>query len=196
MAVENYKDNALSVLKRQKLGFRAFWLLVYYGLATWLPSSPLPGSKLAGALRKFCCRRMFRSMGKDVKIGRGSYFGSGVDIEIGDYSSFSIDSWISNDTVIGKDVMMGPAVMMLSGSHHFERLDIPMREQGAPERRPIVVGDDVWIGARCIILPGVKIGSHAIVGAGSIVTKDVPEYAIVGGNPAKVIKMRNEGEVV
>ena len=55
------------------------------------------------------------------------------------------------------------------------------------------IGDDVWIGTNVIILPGVNVGSHCIIGAGAIVTKDVPDYAIVGGNPAKIIRMRNEG---
>ena len=55
------------------------------------------------------------------------------------------------------------------------------------------IGDDVWIGARVIILPGVTIGSHCIIGAGAVVTRDVPDYAIVGGVPAKVIRYRNEG---
>jgi maltose O-acetyltransferase len=64
--------------------------------------------------------------------------------------------------------------------------------QGATESRPIQVCDDVWIGMRAMIMPGVTIGAHAIVAGGSVVTKDVPEWAIVGGNPAKVIKYRKD----
>lgn len=88
--------------------------------------------------------------------------------------------------------MMGPEIIIISGSHNFERTDISMREQGAPPRRAVVIGNDVWIGTRSIILPGVNIGSHSIIGAGSVVTKDVPEWAIVAGNPAKIIRFRNE----
>jgi maltose O-acetyltransferase len=65
-----------------------------------------------------------------------------------------------------------------------------MNQQGFSQERPVVIGDDVWIGGQVIILPGVKVGSHSIIGAGSVVTKDVPQYAVVGGNPAKVIKFR------
>ncbi len=65
-----------------------------------------------------------------------------------------------------------------------------MREQGYSEEKQIVVGDDVWLGYGAIILPGVTIGDGAIIGAGTVVTKDVPPYAIVGGNPAKVIRFR------
>ena len=66
-----------------------------------------------------------------------------------------------------------------------------MNQQGASDFHPVNIGNDVWIGARVTILPGVKIGNGAIIGAGSVVTKDVPDFAIVGGNPARVIKYRN-----
>ena len=64
-----------------------------------------------------------------------------------------------------------------------------MREQGFQDIKPVVIGDDVWIVGRVTILPGVKVGSHSIIGAGAIVTKDVPEWAIVAGNPAVVKKI-------
>jgi maltose O-acetyltransferase len=87
---------------------------------------------------------------------------------------------------------MGPNVSILSGSHNFDSNEVPMIEQGQPERRPVTIGNDVWIGTRTIILPGVSIGNHCIIGAGSIVTRSVPDCAIVGGNPAKIIRFRNE----
>ncbi len=67
-----------------------------------------------------------------------------------------------------------------------------MRGQGFSEEKAVVIGDDVWIGGRVIILPGVHVGSHSIIGAGAVVTKDVPEWAIVAGNPAIVKKYRKE----
>jgi maltose O-acetyltransferase len=66
-----------------------------------------------------------------------------------------------------------------------------MVEQGYEGTRPIVIEDDVWIGARVTILGGVNIGTGAVIGAGSVVTKNVPPYAIVAGNPAKLIRYRN-----
>ena len=75
-------------------------------------------------------------------------------------------------------------------NHAFDRTDIPMNQQGFTPEKPIVIEDDVWIGARVIILPGVHIGTGAVVGAGAVVTKDVPDYAVVGGNPARILKMR------
>ena len=188
--VENYKDFPYQVLKRQNLGLRAIWLLVYYFIASKLPNSPLPGSGIGSRIRLFCVKRIFKNVGLDVTIHADVNFGSGIHVEIGDYSSLNYRCSVSNDTKIGSHVMMGSEVLVISGSHNFDSIDAPMREQGAPLRRPVIIGDDVWIGARSIILPGVRVGSHSIIGAGSIVTKDVPDWAIVAGNPARLIRYR------
>jgi maltose O-acetyltransferase len=87
---------------------------------------------------------------------------------------------------------MGPEVIVLTVSHKYDRLDIPMRQQGHNKPEPVIIGDDVWIGTRAIIMPGISVGKGAIIGASSVVTKDVPEYAIVCGNPAKVVKSRKD----
>jgi maltose O-acetyltransferase len=96
--------------------------------------------------------------------------------------------------IIGKDVMMGPEVMIYTSNHETNRTDMPMIEQGDTQAIPVVIEDDVWIGARAILLPGVHIGKGAIVAAGSIVTKAVPPYTIVGGNPAKEIRKRERND--
>jgi maltose O-acetyltransferase len=190
-----FQDSSLAVAKRQKLSFRrGLWLALYYAIARNLPDAPLPGAGIANALRLFLVKRIFKEVGREVKIHAGVSFGCGVNVQIGDYSSLNGRCWIANDTIIGVDVMMGPEIVVLSGSHNFKRVDIPMREQGAPPRRPVVIGDDVWIGTRSIILPGTKIGSHSIIGAGSVVTKDVEEWAVVAGNPARKIRSRLDGE--
>ena len=82
----------------------------------------------------------------------------------------------------------------MTRSHNHNRIDIPMIQQGFEDDHEIIIGDDVWIGTNVTILSGVyKIGNHSIIAAGAVVTKDVPDYAIVGGVPAKIIRMRNEG---
>lgn len=81
---------------------------------------------------------------------------------------------------------------MLTSGHEFANIDIPMRLQGRKQEQPIYIADDVWIGARAIIMPGVRVGHGAIIGAGAVVTKDVPEYAVVGGVPAVIIKYREK----
>ena len=86
---------------------------------------------------------------------------------------------------------MGPDVVILTHTHKISDIAIPMEQQGM-EIRPVTIGNDVWIGMRSIIMPGVTIGSGVIIGAGAVVTKDVPDYAVVGGVPAKIIRFRNE----
>ena len=85
---------------------------------------------------------------------------------------------------------MGPEVIFYTSNHKFADKDIPIIKQGSTQEKPIVIEDDCWIGRRCIILPGVRISKGTIVGAGAIVTKQFPEYSIIGGNPAKIIGKR------
>lgn len=184
-------DSQLAVMKRNGLSARkASFLVLYYYCARYLPQPPLLGSRFGHWLRAICARNIFLKCGKNIRIARYADFGSGKAIEIGDNSNLSYNSWIANDTIIGKNVMIARDVIILSVNHEFDNTDVPMIAQGHTKPEPVVIGDDVWIGARAIILPGVKINSHSIVGAGSIVTKQVPEGAIVAGNPAKIIRYR------
>ena len=165
-------------------------LFFYYMFARHLPGSETPYSIGSKHIRGIACKGIFKKMGKHVNIEHGAFFGSGREIEIGDYSGLGINCRVGGPLSIGRDVMMGPDVMIYTRNHGISRVDIPMRLQVAP-RKPVVIGDDVWIAARVIILPGVNIGKGALLAAGAVITKDVPEYAIVGGNPANVIKYRN-----
>jgi len=166
-------------------------LILYYFIARHLPGSDMPYSLGAKRIRRFLCKRIFKKAGKNINIEHGAFFVSGRDIEIGDNSGLGLNCRITGPLKIGSYVMMGPDVMIFTQNHRNDRLDIPMMLQTDP-KKPVVIGDDVWIAARAIILPGVTIGKGAIIGAGAVVTKDVPEYAVVGGNPARVIRYRNQ----
>ena len=139
-------------------------------------------------LREACCQLFLMKCGKNVNIERCASISSRV--ELGDNSGIGAYASISGKCIIGNNVMMGPHCTIYTRNHEFSDTLTPMCQQGFSEEKLVVIGDDVWIGGHVIILPGVRIGSHSIVGAGSVVTKDVPEWAVVAGNPARVKKFR------
>lgn len=169
---------------------RFICLVLYYGFAQWLPSSYLRAFKFCGKIRSSICAPLFGCAGKNILVEPRAFFHSGRNISIGDNSSIGERSRLLGKISIGCNVMMGEEVLMITSNHNFSRTDIPMNQQGFQSERPIVIGDDVWIGARAILLPGVHVGKGSIIGAGAVVTKDVPDWAVVGGIPAKVIRMR------
>lgn len=145
--------------------------------------------KLIRRMRSWVGKVLFDACGMNVNIERGADFGTGQGISIGHNSGIGINAKIRGPLSIGDDVMMGPDVMILTSNHNISKQHI-MRIQGDSAPRPVRIGDDVWIGARVIILPGVTVGKGAVIGAGAVVSKDVPDYAIVGGVPAIIIKYR------
>ena len=170
---------------------RAFAILTYDLIAVHLPASHQKWSFGAKRLRAFCARHMLTSCGENVNVERHARFGRGVTL--GDRSGIGINASIGEQTHIGSDVMMGPDCVIYTRNHCFDRLDIPMREQGYGPVEPVEIGDDCWIGGRVTILPGVHVGNGAVIAAGAVVTKDVPPYAVVGGVPAKIIYNRKDG---
>ncbi|WP_405434295.1 acyltransferase [Micromonospora sp. NBC_00617] len=96
---------------------------------------------------------------------------------------------------IGDNVMFGPEVTVRGGNHRIDQVGVPMIAVGkepddATHDRGVIIGDDVWVGTRAVILHGVIIGRGAVVGAGAVVTRSVPPYAVAAGNPARVIRLR------
>ena len=172
---------------------KKIYLFLYYGFARHLPKSTSPVlGKIAMKIRSLLCKRLFSSCGKKLVVEDNVYFGNGRDIEVGDEVGLGSNFKSLNRILkIGSYLMMGEDVLFLGGGHNYDRTDVPMGHQTSRPKTQLEIGDDVWIGARVIVLPGCKkIGKGVIIGAGAVVTKDVPEYAIVGGNPAKVIKYR------
>lgn len=166
-----------------------FCLVLYYGFARHLPNSHRFGN-LGGVVRYQLCKRIFKKCGKNVNIERGAWFGSGANVEIGDYSGIGINAHIPSDTIIGKHVMMGPNCFILDVNHKITDIYTPMMFQGMTARKTTIIDDDVWIG-RCVAMtPGRHISKGSVVAMNCVLTKDFPEYSIIGGNPCRLLKNR------
>ncbi len=165
-------------------------LVLYYGIAKKMPESDAPISFGARRFRQFLCKQIFHNTGTGFNVEKGVFFGKGADISIGNRSGIGLNARIQGPLIIGECVMMGPDVLIYTRNHVSASKEIQMIDQGDTEPQKVTIGDDVWIGARVIILPGVTIAKGAIISAGAVVTKDVEAYTIVGGVPAKLIKKR------
>ena len=112
------------------------------------------------------------------------------DIIIGDRSIVGLGRTLIGPITIGNDVGLAQGILLTGMSHNYEDVTRTILEQGFT-RSPIIIEDDVWVGANCVIFPGIVIGKHSVVSAGSVVTKDVPPYSVVSGNPARLLRQYN-----
>lgn len=162
--------------------------LLYLLIAKNLPASytPVIGTA-AKKIRELCARGFLDCCGKNVNIEKGSAFSS--KSRIGDNSGIGVNAHLGV-VFIGDNVLMGKECIGVTRNHGFMLKDELIRNQGYSEEKPIVIGNDVWIGHRVTILPGVKIAEGTVIGAGSVVTKNTEPYSVVAGNPAKIIKYR------
>jgi maltose O-acetyltransferase len=113
-----------------------------------------------------------------------------VKISAGDNFFMSHYCHLAAPAQIGDNVLFAAFVSLVGGDHKIDNINGPMRAAGRDEIKPVRIGNDVWIGHGSIILHGVTVHSGAVVAAGSVVTKDVPARAVVGGNPARLIRYR------
>ena len=109
------------------------------------------------------------------------------DVVIGDHTRIGIHCTVIGPVTIGSHVNLAQGITVTALNHNFEDTGKRIDQQGV-STIPVVIGDDVWIGANAVILPGVTIGKHCVVAAGAVVTKDVPDFTVVGGVPAKILK--------
>ncbi|MCX6354564.1 MAG: DapH/DapD/GlmU-related protein [Candidatus Aureabacteria bacterium] len=124
---------------------------------------------------------ILRTKDGTIAVGQGSGIGSNCMLA----SSSTIES--------GENLLMASYVCILAGGEHsFDRVDLPIVSQGMFSKGGVSIGSDVWIGTRVTILDGVRIGDHAVIGACSMVNKDIPDYAVAYGTPAKRVKDRRE----
>lgn len=171
---------------------RYFYLVLYKSLVQFLPSTDNSRaiSKTIRIIRSFIACKLFDKSGSNINIERCADFGTGKGIEIGNNSGLGIEASVRGPLYIDENVMMGRWVNIMTSSHQTSRTDIPMNQQGFCEKKQVYISSDVWIGNRVTILPGVRIGRGVIIGTGAVVTKDVPDYAVIGGVPARIIKYR------
>lgn len=146
---------------------------------------------------------------KHISVGNNAYIGSEVQLTaweiyqdqkfspqiiIGNNAAIGDNSHITaiNSIIIGENVLTGKRVLITDNAHGSSDpalLDIAPNKRPLYSKGPVVIEDNVWIGEKASILPGVTIGRGSIIGANSVVTKNIPPYALVGGNPAKIIKL-------
>jgi maltose O-acetyltransferase len=168
--------------------YRNVCYLLYRIIGYNLPTSKSKFDFGSNAFRVYMAKRFIEYAGENIIIQKGASISK--YLSLGENSCIGANNLLTGKVIIGKNSMLGPEVMILTRNHKHDKVDIPMMLQGNGEQKKVTIGNDVWVGARAIILPGVSIGDGAIVGAGAVVSKDVEEYSIVVGNPARVVKKR------
>ena len=141
--------------------------------------------------RRVFLRRRLRSCGADLDVSQGVIFEYPERIDLGNRVFVNRGTLITarTDIYIGDDVLIGPYVVINSGDHNYSDLTRPIGSQGHTTG-PITIGNDVWLGAHCVILRDVKVGDGAVVAAGAVVIDDVPPRTLVAGIPAAPKKLR------
>ncbi|MEF9987211.1 MAG: acyltransferase [Bacteroidales bacterium] len=130
-------------------------------------------------------------LGKRVIIEDYVIINNGMgDVIIGDYSKMLSRTMLVGPVKIGNKVVLGSNSRVTGLTHNYVNINVPIDDQGVTATIT-VIDDDVWIGGNCCINQGIHIGTHVIIGAGSVVTKDIPSYSVAVGNPAKIIKFYN-----
>lgn len=146
------------------------------------------GSKIYASVRMDTPPYRRFAIGKKSVVESFSCINNAVgDVIIGHHTRIGLHNTIIGPVTIGNHVNLAQGITVTALNHNFSETAKRIDEQGV-STMPISIGDDVWIGTNAVILPGVTIGSHSVVAAGAVVTKDVPNGCIVAGVPAKIIK--------
>lgn len=168
---------------------RQFSKLFYHFFAQHLPSSSAPWSFGSRWIRNRAVRGFAPGVHPTANIERGAEI-SASNISVGAHSGIGIRCHVQGPTTIGADVMMGPECRIYTAGHANKDVTRPMRLQGTEKAQPVVIEDDVWLGARVMVMPGTVIGRGSIVAAGAVVTKDVDPFTVVAGVPARLVRRR------
>ena len=180
----------------------AHWMMIPTGQARprlWVSLLLNPLKHNRGRGSKICRRtrmdvlpfRMF-SLGNQSTIEDFCTVNNGVgDVMIGDRTRIGVGCVLIGPVNIGSDVMLAQNIVCSGLNHGYQDIQMPISDQPVSTKE-IMIEDEVWIGANAVITAGVRLGKHSVVGAGSVVTKDVPPYCVVGGNPAKILRRFDE----
>jgi acetyltransferase-like isoleucine patch superfamily enzyme len=161
------------------------------GIATQEMLASLPSWQLVRWSRTVFLQRRLRSCGSDLDVSQGAIFEFPERVDLGDRVFVNRGALITAraDISIGDDVLIGPYVVINSGDHNYSDLIQSIGSQGH-KTGPITIGNDVWLGAHCVILRDVTVGDGAVVAAGAVVIADVPPQTLVAGVPAVPKKLR------
>jgi len=164
------------------LYYTMFWRMFDKTPASMVQSFAIP-------IRRILAKRIFKRCGEGVIFHHGVLFSNGSSITIGDHSLINRYVMLDDraDLDIGSFVMVAAGVIIETHTHPFEDFSLPIAYAGR-DGRPVSVGDNTVLGYNAVLMAGVQVGYRCIVGANSVVTRDVPDYTVVGGVPAKPIK--------
>lgn len=182
-------SNLINKIKRHGMK-RLLYYFIYYAIAIHLPYGERWSfiGDMSRKFRRFVCRRLFKKTGNIFGVGKNVDFAFDAHlITMGECSNLGNHACIrgNGELILGDHIMMGEYALIYTQDHKMTGLGYDGVVIGN-----VKIGNNVWIGGRVTILKGVTIGDNAVVGAGSIVTRDVPANAVVAGNPARIIRMR------
>ena len=166
-------------------------LIFYYLFIQKLPHSRLWGG--FNSIRRGYISKLLRVMPNDAnsKFENGIYISDAKNLKIGSHVRINEHVFLQGEISIGDYVMIAPNVSIYTITHKYDTISIPMVQQGKTVPQKVTIENNSWLGRNVVVLPGITIGEGAIVGANSVVTKDVNPFTIVGGVPAKLIKNRS-----
>lgn len=169
---------------------KAICYVGYYFFAYHLPENQWIGGALWNALRVFFARPLLRECGKDIHIDRHVNFGQGNLLTLKDHSGVGAYAKLIGDITFERWAATSFDIFVTAYGRKMDRTDIHIVYQGKVPDEPVVLGEGTVLFASVIILPGVHTGEGCVIGAAAVVTRDVPPYCVVAGNPARVVKWR------
>lgn len=163
---------------------------MYYLIIAKLPHSRY--SKFFNYVRIYYLSKILKILPYDPnsKFEFNIYISDGKKLKIGKFCRINENVFLQGNIIIGDYVMIAPNVSIYTSNHYYKNIDKPMVTYGNKSNMQVVIEDNVWIGRNVVVLPGIRISSGSIVGANSVVTKNIGPNSIVGGVPAKFLKFR------